>query len=97
MTTDPFGTEILRFRVVIDFSIFNDDLDALVTIMARSNLVEWIFKFSDGLKQKTFLIGLRGGIDAVNASHVFPEIRLVESRLIVFEDYVIYQEAPPSN
>ena len=67
MTIDPFGTEVFRFRVVIDLSIFNNDLDALVTIMVRSNLVERIFKFSDGQNQRTFLIGLQGGIDAVNS------------------------------
>ena len=65
--------------------------------MVRSNLVERIFKFSDGQNQRTFGIGAQGGIDAVNASRVYPEIRLIENRLEVYEDFVIYQEAPPSD
>ena len=96
VTTDPIGTEVFRFRLVIDLSRFNDDLDAIVLIMVRNNLVESIFKFSDGQNQRTFGIGLQGGIDAVSASRVFPEIRLVENRLVVLEDYIIYQETPPA-
>ena len=96
-TDAPFGTEVFRFRIAIDLSRFDDDLAAIVVIMVRSNLVERIFKFSDGQNQRTFAIAARGGIDAVNASHVFPEIRLLENRLVVFEDYVTYQEAPPPN
>ena len=42
------------------------------------------------------MIDLAGGIDAVNASRVFPEIRLHDSRYVVYEDSVIYQQAPPS-
>ena len=64
--------------------------------MNRNNLVESIFKFSDDQNQRTFQIALNGGIDAVNASRVFPEIRLIENRLVVFEDSVIYFQAPPS-
>ena len=94
-TNDTFGKEVFRFRIVIDLNTFSNDLDAIVTIMVRSNQVERIFKFSDGQNQRTFLIGARGGIDAVNASRVFPEIRLIENRLVVFEDYVIYQAALP--
>ena len=90
-----FGTEIFRFRIVIDLSRFNNDLIAIVIIMVRNNLVESIFKFSDGQNQRTFAIAAQGGIDAVNASRVFPEIRLIENRLVVYEDYVIYQAAPP--
>ena len=94
-TNATFGTEVFRFRIVIDLIRFDDDLDAIVTIMVRNNLVESIFKFSDGQNTKTFAIAAQGGIDAVNASRVFPEIRLVENRLVVFEDSVIYQQAPP--
>ena len=32
----------------------------------------------------------------MNASRVYPEIRLIENRLVVFEDFVIYQQVPPS-
>ena len=95
LTNATIGTEIFRFRIVIDLSRFNNDLDAIVIIMVRNNLVESIFKFSDGQNTRTFAIAAQGGIDAVNASRVFPEIRLIENRLVVFEDGVIYQEAPP--
>ena len=96
LTNAMIGTEVFRFRIVIDPSRFNNDLNALVIIMVRNNLVETIFKFSDGQNQRTFAIGAQGGIDAVNASRVFPEIRLIENRLVVFEDFIIYQQAPPS-
>ena len=65
--------------------------------MNRNNLVQSIFKFSDGEDQRTFRIGDHGGIDAANASRVFPEIRLIENRLVVYEDSVIYAETPPSS
>ena len=94
-TNDTFGKEMFRFRIVIDLHIFSNDLDAIVTIMVRNNLVESIFKFSDGQNQRTFAIAAQGGIDAVNESRVFPEIRLIENRLVVFEDYIIYQAALP--
>ena len=96
LTNATFGTEVFRFRIVIDPSRFGNDLDALVIIMVRNNLVQAIFKFSDGQNQRTFAIRANGGIDAVNASRVFPEIRLIENRLVVFEDFIIYQEVPPS-
>ena len=83
------------FRIVIDLSRFSNDLDAIAIIMVRNNLVESIFKFSGGLNTKIFTIAAQGGIDAVNASRVFPEIRLIENRLVIFEDSVTYQEAPP--
>lgn len=90
-----FGTEVFRFRIVIDLSRFHDDLEAIVIIMVRNNLVESIFKFSDGQNQRTFAIGVHGDIDAVNVSSLYPEIRLIENRLVVYEDQIIYQEPPP--
>ena len=97
MQTDaPLGTRVFPFRIVIVLNRFNNDLDAFIVIMVRNNLVESIFKFSDGQNQRTFSIAAQGGIDAVNASRVFPEIRLVENRLVVYEEFVIYQQAPPS-
>lgn len=92
----PFGTEVFRFRLVIDLSRFHDDLYVIVIFMGQNNLVLPIFKFSDGQNFRQFLIAAQGGIDAVNASRVFPEIRLVENRLVVYEDSVIYQQLPPS-
>ena len=97
LTNDMIGTQVFHFRIVIDLSRYNDDIDAIVIIMVRNNLVESIFKFSDGQNQRTFAIAAQGGIDAVNASHVFPELRLIENRLATYEDFVIYQEAPPSS
>ena len=63
--------------------------------MNRNNLVEMIFTFSDGENQRTIGIGAQGGIDAVNASRSIPEIRLTENRLVVYEDAIIYNSAPP--
>ena len=100
LTNATFGTQVFRFRIVIDLSDFDNDLDFIVLIMVQNNLVERIFKFSDGTNQRTFQIGSNGGIDAVNASRVFPEIRLIEAmmnRFVILEDYVIYQAAPPSD
>ena len=91
------GIDIFKFRIVFNLSEFGNDLDAIVITLVRSNLVEKIFSFSDGQSQRTFAIGFNGGIDAVNASRVFPEIRLIENRLVVFEDSVIYQEAPSTD
>ena len=99
-TNATFGTQVFPFRIVIDLSFFDNDLDFIVLIMVRNNLVERILKFSDGTNQRTFQIGSNGGIDAVNASRVFPEIRLIEAlmnRFVILEDYVIYQAAPPSD
>ena len=90
------GSEVFRFRIVIDLSRFNNDLDALVVILVRSRLVESIFKFSNGQNQRTFFIAPYGGIGAVNASRVFPEIRLIENRLVVYEDSVIYHTVLPT-
>ena len=94
-TSDSIGTQVFHFRIVIDLTRFNNDLDAIVIVLIRNYLVESIFKFSNGQNQRTFGIAAAGGIDAVNGSHVFPEIRLLENRLVVLEDYVIYQQAPP--
>ena len=89
----PSGTEVFHFRIVIDLGRFNNDLDAIVIIMVRNVTVEQILKFSNGQNIRTFPIALHGGIDAVNASGVFPEIRLIENRLVVYEDYIIYHQA----
>ena len=96
-TNATFGTRVFNFRIVIDLSRFGNDLDAIVVIMVRSNQVERIFKFSDGQNQRTFGIGAQGGIDTVNSSRIFPEIRLIENRLVVYEEYIIYQGAPGSD
>ena len=91
------GTEVFPFRIVIDLSRFNNELNAIIIILNRNNLVETVFKFSDGEDQRTFQFTEHGGIDAVNASGVFPEIRLIDNRLVVYEDRVIYNQAPPTS
>ena len=96
LTNATIGMKVFRFRIVVDLSRFNNDLSAIIITMVSNNLVLAIFKFSDGQNERTFTIAAQGGIDAVNASRVFPEIRLIENRQVVFEDFVIYQQAPPS-
>ena len=90
-TNATFETQVFHFRIVIDLSIFNNDLAVIAVFLVGSNFIEQIFKFSDGQNLRVFEIGLNGGIDAVNTSRAFPEIRLIENRLVVYEDYVIYQ------
>ena len=93
----PLRMDIFKFRIFFNLTEFGNDLDAIIVSLVRNNFVEKIFSFSDGQTQRTFSIGINGGIDAVNASHVFPEIRLLENRLVVLEDSVIYQEPPATN
>ena len=96
-TDTPLGTEVFPFRIVIDRNRFtNNDISAIIVSLVRNNLVQSIFRFSDGSTDRQFLINLAGGIDAANASRLFPEIRLYDSRYILYEDSVIYQQAPPS-
>ena len=47
----PLGTDIFKFRIVVNISNFGNDLDAIVTSLVRSNLVEKTFSFSDGHNQ----------------------------------------------
>ena len=92
VTNAPHGTEIFRFRIIIDLSRFDNDLFAILTVMNRNNLVDSIFKFSDSSNQRTFVFA--NGVMAANASGWLPpEVRLLENRLVyvVFEDFVIYQ------
>ena len=97
-TSDPIGTVVFGFRIIIDLNRFTDnDLSAIIVNMVRNNLVQRIFKFSDGANERRFLISLEGGIVSVNSSRRFPEIRLIDNRYAIYEDSVIYQEAPPSS
>ena len=96
LTNSILGTEVFRFRVFINLSKFNNDLSAILTIMNRNNLVESVFKFRDGTNQRTFTFG--NGVVAANASGTLPtEFRLLENRFVIFEDSVIYQQAPPAS
>ena len=96
LTNSTPGTEVFQFRIIIDLSRFDNDLSAVVTIMNRNNLVESIFRFSDGQNTRTFVFNY--GVVAANASGILPpEVSLLQNRLVyvVFEDLVIYQRAPP--
>ena len=94
ITNSTPGTEVFRFKIVIDLNRFDNDLSAIVTVMSRNNLVNSIFKFSDSTNQRTFAFG--NGFVAANASGTLPpQFGFLESRLVVFEDFIIYQQAPP--
>ena len=54
LTNATTGTQVFHFRIVIDLSVFNNDLDAIIVILFCNNLVESIFKFSDGQNTRTF-------------------------------------------
>ena len=58
--------------------------------MNENVLVNRLFKFSNGLNTKQIQPVDEGGIVAVNASGVFPEIRLLNSQYVIYEDSVIY-------
>ena len=93
LTNAPVGTEVFRFRIVIDPSSYGGDLDAVITIMNRNNQVLSIFRFSDD--QSTSQFTFIGGINAANASgQLPPEVRLLQSGLVVLEDFVMYRQAP---
>ena len=96
LTNSTPGTEVFQFRIIIDLSRFDNDLSAIVTIMNRNNLVESIFRFSDGQNTRTFVFNY--GVVAANASGILPpEVSLLQNRLVyvLLEDFVIYQRAPP--
>ena len=93
LTNATIGTPIFPFRIVIDLSRFDGDLSAVLMIMNRNNLVDSIFKFSDGENTRTFRFG--SGVVAANASGTLPiEFRFLQNGLLVFEDFVIYQQVP---
>ena len=89
------GTEIFQFRIVINLNRFQNDLGAIAIIVVRNRLVESVFGFSGGQNYRVFDIAAQGGIDSDNVSSLFPEITIIENRLVVYEDYVIYQQPPP--
>ena len=94
VTNAALRTPVFSFRIVIDLNRYDGDLSAVLTIMNRNNLVESIFKFSNGLNQGTFTFG--SGIIAENASGTLsPQFRLLENRYVIFEDDIIYYQAPP--
>ena len=90
LTNATVGTEVFRFRIVIDPSTYGGDLDAIITVLNRDNQVAQTFRFGDNgqtSRPYTFI----GGINAANASGQLPrEIRVLENGLVVLEDSVIY-------
>ena len=94
-TNATIGTEIFPFRIIIDPSrYYGDDLDAIITVLNRDNLVAHIFRFSDNTLTRTFTF--IGGINAANASGQLPcEIRVLENGLVILEDSVIYNNIIP--
>ena len=61
--------------------------------MNRDNLVAQTFRFSDDMLTRTFVFN--SGVYAANTSgQLSHEIRLLENGLVVFEDFVIYRQAP---
>ena len=66
-----------------------------MTVLVRNYLVETVFGFNSGQNYKVFDVAAQGGIGAENVSRLFPEITVIENGLVVYEDYVIYQQSPP--
>ena len=94
--TDAIGSVVFPIRIIINLTRFVDDgLEFIFLNLIRSNLVQRIFRFSDGSDQRQFNIVNEGGIVAVNASRIFPEIRLINDDFVVYEDNVTYHQAPP--
>ena len=89
-TSAANGTVVFHFRVFIDLEHFNNDIQFINVTLIQNEFAETIFAFSNNQHKRNFPIGKHGGIDAVNTSRVFPEIILLQSRLLVYEDYVIY-------
>ena len=87
---------VFPFRIVIELSRYGGDLDAIITVMNRNRLVLSIFRFSDD--QFNSQLTFNGGINAANASGMLPpKVTLLENGLVVFEDFVIYRQAPPDS
>ena len=64
--------------------------------MNRDNIIASTFRFSDDTLTRTFTF--IDGINAENASGVLPrEIRVLENGFVVFEDFVVYRQAPPES
>ena len=89
------GTEIFRFRIVVNLSRVQNDLDLIAIILTRNYVVETVFGFKGGQNYRVFDIAGQGGIDSENVTRLFPEITVIENGLVVYEDYVIYQQLPP--
>ena len=89
------GTEIFRFRIVVNLSRIQNDLNLIAVVLTRNYVVNTVFGFKGGLNYRVIDIAGQGGIDSENVTRLFPEITVVENRLVVYEDYVIYQQLLP--
>ena len=89
------GTEVFRIRIVISLSGVQNDLDLIAVVLTRNYLAETVLGFNGGINYRVFDIASQGGIDSENVSNLYPEITVIENRLVVYEDYVIYQQTPP--
>ena len=88
------NTSVFGFKIVADISSLVSNLRMLffTMTMVRNAQVERIFKLSDGQNEKT--VQTTNGIAEISN---FPELTLIDNRYLVYEDYVIYNEAPPSS
>ena len=95
LSKSTMGTVVFHFRVYIDlFQFTNRDLAVIVVSLNENVLVNRNFKLSNGLNTKQIQLVNEGGIVAVNESGVFPEIRLLNSQYVIYEDSVIYNGLP---
>ena len=91
LSNSTMGTVVFRFRVFIDlFQFTNRDLAVIVVSLNENVIVNRLFKLSNGLNTKQIQLIDEGGVVAVNASGVFPEIRLLNSQYFIYDDSVIY-------
>ena len=89
------GTVVFHFRVYIDlFQFTNRDLAVIVVSLNENIIVNHIFRLSNGLNTKQISLVDEGGVVGVNASGVFPEIRLLNSQYVIYEDSIIYNGLP---
>ena len=94
LTNAAIGTEVFRFRIIIDLTMFGGDLSTILTVLNRSFQVTSIFRFSGSEFTKSFTFD-NASIIAANASGMLPpEISLLENNFVVFEDSVIYNQRP---
>ena len=81
----------------MNLSRFHDDLGLIAIVIIQNRLAETVLGFTGGenYNYRVLEIGALGGIDSDNVSSLYPEITVIENRLVVYEDYVIYQQPPP--
>ncbi len=86
------NTPVFGFKIVADISsLIRSGLSLLIihVSMVRNSQVERIFKISNGQNQK--LIEISNGITGINDQ---PELTLIDNTYLVYEDFIIYGNAP---